>query len=66
MFQQAWQFKNVIVLCYNMHNVIIINGRVPPLLTWDILQIIVNSFLPIVSAYVLNQFYGHWLFSNVL
>lgn len=55
MFQQAWQFKNVIVLCYNMHNVIIINGRVPPLLTWDILQIIVNSLLPIVSAYVLNQ-----------
>jgi hypothetical protein len=65
MFQQALQFKNVIVLCYNMHNVIKINGKVPPLFTWDILQIIVNSLLPIVSAYVLNQFYGHWLFSNV-
>jgi len=64
MFQQALQFKNVIILCYSMHNVI--NGRVLPLLTWDILQIIVNSLLPIVSAYVLNQFYGHWLFSNVL
>jgi len=29
MFQEALQFKNVIILCYNMWNIIKINGIVP-------------------------------------
>jgi hypothetical protein len=42
------------------------NARVPPPLTWHIYRIIVDSFGPIVSTYILNQFKGHWLLSDAL
>jgi hypothetical protein len=38
--------------------------QMPPLLTWHICQIIVNSFSPIVTTHVLNQSRGHWLLSD--
>jgi hypothetical protein len=41
-------------------------GRVPPPLTWHISQIIVDFLFSIISAYVLNQSHGHWLFFNAL
>jgi len=36
MFQEALQFKDAIILCYNKQNTIKISGRVPPLRTWHI------------------------------
>jgi hypothetical protein len=36
----------------------------PPLSTWPICQIIVNSLSPFINAHVLNQSRGHWLLSN--
>ncbi len=38
----------------------------PPPLTWHISQTIVDCFFPIVNAYVLDQFHGHWLLSDAL
>jgi hypothetical protein len=35
-------------------------------LTWHIFQIIVDVLFLVVSAYVLNQFHGHYLFFNAL
>jgi hypothetical protein len=43
MFQEALQFKDVISLCYNRYNIVRISGKVPPLLTWHIFKIIVDS-----------------------
>jgi hypothetical protein len=40
--------------------------QIPPPLTWHICQIIVDFFGLVVSAYILNQFRGHWLLSNAL
>jgi hypothetical protein len=54
MFQKALQFKVDIILCYNKQNTIKISGRVPPFLTCDIFQIIVDFFSLVVSAWVLN------------
>jgi len=59
MFQNSLQFKDVIVLCYNRQNIIGISGRVPPIFTWHIFQIVVNSPSLIANACVLNQFNGH-------
>jgi hypothetical protein len=42
------------------------NARVPPLLTWHIFYIIVNSFGPIVSTCISNQSMGHWLLFDAL
>jgi hypothetical protein len=39
---------------------------VPPPLTWQISQIIVDCLSPIIFAYVLNQSCGHWLLSDAL
>ncbi len=43
-----------------------ITSPVPPPLIWYISQIIVDVLSLVVNACVLNQFRGHWLFSNVL
>jgi len=66
MFQEALQFKDVIIVCYNKHNIVRISGWVPILLTWDISHIIVDRLSPIVGACVLNQFSSHWLLFDVL
>ncbi len=59
MFQQALQFKDIIILYYNKQNSIIISERMPPLLTWHISKIVLNYLSPIVSACVLNQSNSH-------
>jgi hypothetical protein len=41
-------------------------GKVPPLLTWHIFQIIVDSIGPIVFVYILNQYKGCWLLNDAL
>ncbi len=45
MFQEALQFKDVIILCYNKQNIVRLCGKVLPLLTWHISKIIVDSFI---------------------
>ncbi len=47
-------------------NIMKISGRMSFLLTLHIFKIIVDSFSPIVSAYVLNQSSDNWLFINTL
>ncbi len=49
-----------------MQNFVKINARVPPLLTWHICHIIVDSLGPVVSTCILNQSRGHWLLSDAL
>jgi hypothetical protein len=39
---------------------------VPPPLTWQIFQIIVDCHFPIFFAYVFNQSCGHWLLNDAL
>jgi hypothetical protein len=39
---------------------------VPPILTWQISQTIVDCLSPAVFTCVLNQSHGHWLLSDVL
>jgi hypothetical protein len=41
-------------------------GRMLPPLTWQISQTIVDCLSPIVSACVIDQSCGHWLFNDVL
>ncbi len=66
MFQEALQFKVVIILYYSRQNIVRISGRVPPLLTWHISKIIVDSLSPIVIVCVLNQSKSHQLLSDAL
>jgi hypothetical protein len=54
MFQEALQFKDAIILCYNKQNTIKISDSVSSFLTWHILKIIMDFFSPIVSTCVLN------------
>ncbi len=42
------------------------NARIPPLLTWHICHIIVDSLGHVVCAYILNQSRGRWLLSDAL
>ncbi len=49
-----------------MQSFVKMNARVPPLLTWHICRIVVDSFGPIVFASILNQFKGHWLLRDAL
>jgi hypothetical protein len=60
------QFKDVIILCYSRQNIVRINGKVPPLLIWNILKIIVDSSFPIVTTYVVNQSKSNWLLFDAL
>jgi len=41
-------------------------GQAPPLLTWQISQIVVDYFSLVVSTCDLNQSHGHWLLNDVL
>jgi hypothetical protein len=45
MFQEALQFKDVIILCYSRQNIVEISGRMRPFLTWHISKIIVDLYL---------------------
>jgi hypothetical protein len=42
------------------------SARVPPPLTWHIYHIIVDSFGPVVFAFILHQYKGHWLLNDTL
>jgi hypothetical protein len=55
MFQEALQFKDVIILCYSRQNTVRINGKVPPFLSWHISKIIVDSLSLVMITCVLNQ-----------
>jgi len=54
MFQEALQFKDVIIRPYSKQNILRISRRVPPFLTCHIFKTIVDSFYLIMSACVLN------------
>jgi len=43
-----------------------INGKMPPLLTWHILEINMDILSPIVNVCGLNQLCCHWLFIDAL
>jgi hypothetical protein len=38
----------------------------PSLGIWAIYELVVKMFSPIVTSYMVNQSYGHWLLGNVL
>jgi hypothetical protein len=52
MFQEALQFKGVIIFYYNKHNIVKISGKVPFFLTWHNYQIIIDYLSLVVSACV--------------
>jgi hypothetical protein len=54
MFQEALQFKDVIILCNSRDNTIRISERMLPFLIWHIFKIIVDFLSPIVTVCVLN------------
>ncbi len=62
MVQKTLQFKETIILCYNKQASVRVIHPIPPLFTWHMSQIMVNT---IVIACVSNQSKGHWLLSNV-
>jgi hypothetical protein len=66
MFQEALQFRFAIMFNYNKQIVMIIICQMPPPLTWQISQIIVDLFSSIVYVCVCNQSCGHWLLSDVV
>jgi hypothetical protein len=37
-----------------------------PLLSWNVVQIVIDNFFPIVSACVFNQSHKHWLLNDAL
>jgi hypothetical protein len=49
-----------------MSNIVRMIIRVPPPLTLHIYQIIVDSFGPIVFAYIQNRSRHHWLLNDAL
>ncbi len=59
MFQEALQFKDVIILYYKGKNIVKISWKVQPLLTWHIFQIIMDSLFHVVNACVLTQSNNH-------
>jgi hypothetical protein len=66
MFQEALQFKNDIIFCYDRQNTVKISGKVHPLFIWHIKKIIVDFLFHVVATHVLNQSSTHWLLSNAL
>jgi len=66
LFHEDWQFKETIILCYNMENFVKMNAKVPPLMTWHTCWIIINSFSHVVSPCIMNQSRRHWLLSDAL
>jgi hypothetical protein len=66
MFQEALQFKDVIIFCYSRQNSFRISGRVPPLFTWHISKIIMDFLSFVVTTCVLKQSKSHWLFYDAL
>jgi len=66
MFQKTLQFQYAIVLYYNKQTVVRIIDLVPPPLTWQIFQIIVDYLSPVVFTRVMNQSCGHWLLNDDL
>jgi hypothetical protein len=59
MFQKAMHFQTVIVFYYNKQTTMKVIRQMPPLLTWQISQIIVDYLSPIVIACVLNRSHEH-------
>jgi hypothetical protein len=66
MFQEALQFQSTNVFCYNKHITMKVTSHVPPPLTWQFFQTIIDRLSPIVFACVFDQSHGHWLLNDVL
>ncbi len=67
MFQDALQFKDAIILCYNRLNIVRINSKVPPSsYKWHIFQINVDCLSLVVSGCVFNPSSSHWLLFDAL
>jgi hypothetical protein len=54
------------VLYYNKQIVVKVIGQIPPPLTWQISQTIVDCFSLVVFACVFNQSCGHWFPSDAV
>ncbi len=64
-FQKTLQFKHVIAFYYGRQQSLALQGCVPSLQVWAIIQIIFNTLGPMVKQCVLNQSQGHLLFFDV-
>jgi hypothetical protein len=65
-FQEALQFKDTIMFCYNRQSAIRMTTKFPPPWTWHICQIVVDCLSLILIVCVLNQSRGYWLLSDAL
>jgi hypothetical protein len=54
LFQETFHFEKVILLCYNMQNIVRMITQIPTALAWHIYQIIVDTFGIVIFACILN------------
>jgi len=60
MFKKTFEFKNAIIICYDMHKFVALQQRVPKAQLWAIVEAITSTLNFVVSTYVMNQSRGHW------
>jgi hypothetical protein len=65
-FKKTLEYHNAINLCYGRQKTQQLQGYVPNAHTWAICEVVVETLLPIVKQYILNQTQGYWLLSNAL
>jgi len=66
LFQEAFLFCGVIIMCYSRQITIQVSNQVPPPITWFICQTMVDYLNHVINDCVLKQFTGHWLLFNAL
>jgi hypothetical protein len=66
MFEETFEFKNSIILCYGKQKFVVLQQIVPKAQVWAIVEAITSTLNLVVFACLMNQSRGHYLLSNAL
>ncbi len=66
MFQETFDYQNVIFICYKQQQALHLQSKAPNCQTWSIAQAITYTLMPIVKQCVLNQSQSYWLLLDAL
>jgi hypothetical protein len=66
MFEETFELKNAIILCYGMQKFVALQQKIPKAQVWAIIEAIIFILNLVIFICVMNHNRGHWLLSDAL
>ncbi len=66
MFEETFEFKNVVILCYGKQKFVALQQKIPKAQVWAIVKTITFTLNHVIFTCVMNHSRGHQLLSDAL